>query len=164
MKKALTEPEALQKAAAYCSVAERCRYEVAVKLKAWEMSEAASLRILNRLEQERYLDEARYCRAFVRDKWRFAKWGKVKIAQALAHKQLPPDAVADAIAEIDDREYTSLLKNLLSAKAKSIRSENDYERKGKLIRFALSRGFEMKDILRVLAIFIPFPYFCGLII
>lgn len=39
-----------------------------------------------------------------------------------------------------------MLDNLLAVKRKSVHAENEYELNNKLVRFALSRGFEMKDI------------------
>ena len=79
----ITETEALNRVAAYCSTAEHCRAEIAEKLQRWGIAYDAIDRIINRLEQEKYIDEERFCRAFINDKYRFAKWGKMKIGQAL---------------------------------------------------------------------------------
>ena len=48
--------------------------------------------------------------------------------------------------EIDEDEYLTILNNLLMTKRKSVHAENEFELTNKLVRFALSRGFEMKDI------------------
>lgn len=45
-----------------------------------------------------------------------------------------------------------VLQKLLAAKRKSVRAESEYELNGKLVRFALSRGFEMKDICRCIEV------------
>ena len=79
----ITETDALSRVAAYCSTAEHCRAEVTEKLQRWGIPYDAIDRIINRLEQEKYIDEERFCRAFIHDKYRFAKWGKMKIAQAI---------------------------------------------------------------------------------
>lgn len=144
----MTETEALNRVAAYCSTAEHCRAEIAEKLQRWGIAFDAIERILNHLEQEKYLDEERYCRAFINDKYRFAKWGKVKIGQAFQLKKISPFVYRPFLEEIDEEEYLSNLQKLLAAKRKSVHAENEYELNGKLIRFALSRGFEMKDIRR----------------
>lgn len=146
--KELTESEALNKAAAYCSLAERCPAEVEAKLLAWGIaSEAATRRILDFLKRENFLNEERYCRAFIRDKYRFSQWGRQKIAMALRQKQISATLYASCFAEeIDEEEYRSILKKLLAAKQRATRARNRYELEGKLIRFALSRGFEMEDI------------------
>ena len=74
----ITEDEALNRVAAYCSAAEHCRAEVSEKLQKWGIAYEAIERILARLEAEKYIDDERYCRAFINDKYRFAKWGKMK--------------------------------------------------------------------------------------
>lgn len=142
----ITETEALSKVAAYCSAAEHCRAEVSEKLQRWGIPYDAIERILRRLEDEKYIDEERFCRAFINDKYRFAKWGKVKIAQALQLKKIPYNTSRQFLNEIDEEEYRSVLNALLASKRKSVHAENEYELNGKLMRFALSRGFEMNDI------------------
>lgn len=142
----ITESDALSRVAAYCSTAEHCRAEVTEKLQRWGIAYDAIDRILNRLEQEKYIDEERFCRAFINDKYRFAKWGKVKIGQALQLKKIPQTTYMRFLNEIEGEEYLSILRGLLATKRKSVHAENEYELNGKLIRFALSRGFEMKDI------------------
>lgn len=142
----ITETEALSKVASYCSTAEHCRAEISEKLQRWGLPYDAIDRILQRLENEKYIDEERFCRAFVNDKYRFAKWGKVKIAQALQLKKISYGTCLQFLNEIDEEEYLSILNGLLTTKRKSIHAENEYELNGKLMRFALSRGFEMKDI------------------
>lgn len=144
----ITETDALNRVAAYCASAEHCRAEVVEKLQRWGIPYAAIDRIVDRLVAEKYIDEERFCRAFVRDKYRFAKWGKVKIGEALQLKKIPRFTYWPFLNEIDEEEYLSILQGLLAAKRKSVRAENEYELNNKLVRFALSRGFEMKDIRR----------------
>lgn len=148
----ITEAEALNRMATYCAASEHCRAEIAEKLQRWGMAYAAIDRIVNRLEEEKFIDEERFCRAFIRDKYRFAKWGKVKIGQALRLKKISPMAYGPYLNEIDEEEYLVILRDLLASKRKSVRADNEFELGGKLTRFALSRGFEMKDIRRCLDI------------
>ena len=122
------------------------------KLQRWGISYDAIDRIINRLEQEKYIDEERFCRAFINDKYRFAKWGKMKIGQALQLKKISSSVYWPYLNEIDEEEYHAVLQKLLVAKRKSVRAESEYELNGKLVRFALSRGFEMKDICRCIEV------------
>ena len=142
----ITETEALNKVAAYCSTAEHCRAEISEKLQRWGLPYDVIDRILKRLGDEKYIDEERFCRAFVNDKYRFAKWGKMKIGQGLYMKKIPSDVAWRYLNEIDQEEYLAVLRDLLASKRKSVRGKDEYELNGKLIRFAMSRGFEMKDI------------------
>lgn len=144
----MTEEEALNRLAAYCSTAEHCRAEVIEKMQKWGLPYKEIDRVVDRLVAERYVDDERYCRAFVADKFRFAKWGKVKIGQALYMKKVPNEVYRKYLYEIDEAEYLAVLTDLLAAKRKSIHGKDDYELNGKLVRFAISRGFEMNDIRR----------------
>lgn len=148
IKDSFTEEEALKRAAAKCSVTEHCRMDVRDRLLKWGMHGEAVERILNRLTEEKFIDEERYCRAFIHDKFRFSKWGKNKIAQALSYKKIPWDCWHKLLDEIDEEEYLATLRSLLESKRKSVRAKDDYELNGKLMRFAVSRGFEMCDIRR----------------
>lgn len=144
--KELSEAEALCKAEAYCVGSEHCTFEVSEKLKQWGVEPDTRQRILKRLTDEKYIDEARFSVFFVNDKFRYNKWGRTKIAQALWQKRIPQDVYNSYLEAIDEDEYLNVLRSLLSARKKSIKARNEYELKGKLIRFALGRGFEMNVI------------------
>lgn len=146
--KEYTENELKYKAEAYCSSTEHCPSEVLTKLSQWGADAEMSERILKHLQHERYVDSARYCRAFVRDKYRFARWGRMKISQALRMKHLPSEDIEAGMAEIDEAEYERGLRDLLRQKSKSVSGKNEYERNTKLIRFAVGRGFTMDEVLR----------------
>lgn len=144
--KVFTEEEALKRAAASCSCQELCRADVEDRLLKWNMSHEAAERILARLEADNFLNEERYCRAFINDKLRFAKWGKQKIAGGLRLKQVSYKLAWQLLEEVDREEYLAVLRDIIASKRKSIRAGSEYELNAKLVRFALSRGFEMKDI------------------
>lgn len=150
MGKECSAEEARIKAEAYCSVSEHCRSDVLRKLQLWGAPEEDWEDILLHLEKERYVDDGRYAVAFVRDKYRFNQWGRVKITQALRMKQVSSACIAEAMGEIDEEEYLSILTNLLKRKQRSVKAASDYERNGKLIRFAVGHGYEMGEILQCL--------------
>ncbi len=150
--KQLTASEALGRMAAFCSAAEQCRADAREKLRRWGVDEADVERILDRLEQEKFIDGQRFCRAYINDKLRFAKWGKVKIAQALRQKEIAPDVYLPLLDEIDRRTYLDTLQKLLESKLRSVHAASRYEMEGKLARFALGRGFEMEDIRHCLSL------------
>ena len=147
MKKEMTEQEAFLQLASLCANAEHCQYEMLEKMRKWELSEAVQARVMARLVKEKYVDDERYTRAFVKDKIRYNKWGRRKVQQALWLKHIDSDIQQTVLDEIDDDEYLKVLKPLLKQKSKGIKAESDYERNQKLVRFALGRGFTF-DIIR----------------
>ena len=148
MKKECSENEVRNKAEAYCSSVERCVSEVEAKLEQWGADNGIKERVIEHLIKEKYIDQQRYCAAFVRDKYRFNQWGRMKIVQALRMKQLPSEDIEAGLEEIDEEEYSNVLKSLLAQKARGLKAGSDYERNSKLIRFAVSRGFAMDEVLR----------------
>ena len=147
MKKEMTEQEAYLQLAAICAQAEHCEQEMRDKMKRWELDETVQNRILARLVKERYVDDERYARAFVKDKIRYNKWGRRKVQQALWLKHIDSDIRQRVLDEIDEKEYLDVLRPLLKQKRQSVKAESDYELNQKLVRFALGRGFSF-DIIR----------------
>ena len=144
--KDFTEEEAFEKMTAWCSTAERCRSEVSEKLQRWSVSYAIINKVIDRLIDGGYINEERYCRAFIRDKYRLEKWGKQKIAKALYVKRIPQHIFNTQWDVIDNDEYQSILHKLLQNKRKSIHADDEKSLNEKLIRFALSRGYDYNDI------------------
>ena len=147
MKKEMTEQEAYLQLATLCAQAEHCEQEMRDKMKRWEIDETVQNRIIDRLVKERYIDNERYARAFVKDKIRYNKWGRRKVQQALWMKRIDNDIQQRVLDEIDEKEYLDVLRPLLKQKRKSTKAANDYELNQKLVRFALGRGFTF-DIIR----------------
>ena len=142
-----SEEEAYLALATLCAQAEHCQYEMTEKMRRWELSEEAQARIMERLVNERYVDDERFARAFIKDKVRYNKWGRRKVEQALWQKHIDKDIRQRALDDVDDEEYLAVLRPLLKQKRKSTKAENDYELNRKLVRFALGRGFTF-DIIR----------------
>ena len=142
-----SEKEAYLTLAALCAQAEHCQWEMLEKMRRWEVPEEAQARVMQRLVKERYVDDERYARAFVKDKIRYNKWGRRKVDQALWQKHIDEDIRKRVLDEVDDEEYLGVLRPLLKQKRKSTKANNDYELNQKLMRFALGRGFTF-DIIR----------------
>ena len=142
-----TENDAYLTLAALCAQAEHCQWEMIEKMRRWEMSEEEQARVMQRLVSERYVDDERYARAFVKDKVRYNKWGRRKVEQALWQKHIDEDIRRRVLDEVDDDEYLDVLRPLLKQKRRSTKASSDYELNQKLMRFALGRGFTF-DIIR----------------
>lgn len=150
MKKEYSFEELLHKAASYCSISEHCISDVEDKLTAWGMTEDKKHKIIDKLIEDDFINEKRYCIAFTKDKFHFNKWGKIKISYSLKQKGLDSKLIDMALKSIDEGEYEEMLAVLLKNKLKTIKWEYEYEKMGKLFNFAQSRGFESNVIDRVI--------------
>lgn len=144
----MTADEILYKLAARCSVSEQCLSDIEAKLSRYDLTEEERTRILRHLVEEKYVDDRRYAEAYVKDKYRFNKWGRIKIAQGLRLKGIDNETIKSAMETIDEEEYLSILRDLIKAKRKSTRGTSEYEINGKLTRLATGRGFEYAAIRR----------------
>ena len=142
-----TEQEAYLTLAALCAQAEHCQWEMLEKMRRWGLPDDAQARVVERLVNERYIDDERFARAFVKDKVQYNKWGRRKVEQALWQKHIDQDIRQQVLDETDDEAYLSVLRPLLKQKRKSTKAASDYELNQKLLRFALGRGFTF-DLIR----------------
>ena len=145
-KKPITEQEALQKLSALCARAEHSSGEMLEKMRRWQLSEDSRERVLDRLIDEKFVDDERFARLFVREKIRFDRWGRRKIEQALYQKGVASDISRRVLDEVDDEAYVAELKKLIAAKRRSVQAESDYEMRAKLTKYALGRGFDYNVI------------------
>lgn len=138
----------IAKAEAYCATTEHCISEVKYKLIQWHATPEQIEQIIPHLQKEKFIDEQRYCAAFVHDKLLYQGWGRMKMRAQLQTKHLPSTAIEQALSEIDEQVYQSVLEKIITSKKRTI-STSDPHAKDKLLRFCLQRGFtydEIKDI------------------
>jgi regulatory protein len=138
------------KAAAICSQSEKCRSDIQEKLIRWGLPTEDSALVIDRLISEKYLDDERFARAYVKDKFRFNRWGKQKITFMLRAKGISAEIIELALGEIEDSDYSDDLRKLIEEKAKTIKAKDKYDKRNKLMRFAMGRGFESNQIYAVL--------------
>ncbi len=134
------------KASYYCSLSEHCIQKVKEKLVQWETPKEYIDPIIDKLLEDDYINEERFAKSFVKDKFRFNHWGRIKISTHLRALGISSENIATAMQEIGDEEYTKMLDEIVEKKRKTIKNGTDYEIRAKLLRHALSRGFEYEII------------------
>ena len=145
-----SESEILNALAKYCSQAERCINDVRKKMQAENLSKEVEQRIIEQLIKEKFIDENRFSRSFVHDKFQFNRWGRIKIAYELKGRNIPSEVYYPAIETIDEDEYLTVLTELLKSKKRLVKGRTSYEIYQKLSRFASARGFETELISRTI--------------
>ena len=134
------------KASYYCSLSEHCVKKVREKLVQWETPKEFIEPIIEKLLEQDYINEERFSRAFVKDKFRFNHWGRIKIQIHLRALGISSENITKAMSEIDEDEYAEILDEIVEKKRKTIKKGTDLEVRAKLLRHALSRGFEYEII------------------
>ena len=141
---------ALSKAMALCSRRELCADDIISKLEAWGVSINDTERIISELIKDNFINEERYARAFVRDKFLYNKWGKLKITSHLRVKKIPAGIIKTAMDSIDNEIYLKTLNDLITSHKRTVKSKNKYDLKAKLLRYGLSKGFESQLLYEIL--------------
>ena len=144
--KPMSEEQALARLTALCASAEHCTGEMIDKMTKWEISEEAQARIMEHLVKNKYIDDERFCRAFVHDKMEYNHWGRRKIEQALYAKHVDKAIQKTVLDEIPDEDFIDILRPLIVHKRRQTRANSEYEMNMKLMRFAASRGFTIEQI------------------
>jgi len=100
--------------------------------------------LVESLITDRFVDNARYASAFAREKASLNGWGPIKIRFALRSKGVAESDISAALDEVDADKAENRLEKLLYTKWKTL--SDDPQGKFKLIKFALSRGYEYEQI------------------
>ena len=140
--KPLTPDQVLDKMAKYCVYQERCVKDVRDKLKTFEISEEEKAKILDYLLDNRFVNDERFAKSFVRGKVNQSGWGVNKIRFHLIQKGIDKDIIEEALGQTDEEAYRQRLIDILKTKAKTVKAANDFEKKRKLAAYAMQKGFE----------------------
>ena len=132
-----------------CSRREYCMSDILKKAAtALDGDRDAAAKVLDVLVSEKYVDDLRYATAYAREKAMIAGWGETKIRYMLSTKRIDRALVDQALTEIDSSKADSRLQKLLENKARTLKV--DPQIRLKLLRFALGRGYQYDDVVRVL--------------
>ena len=142
--------DALDKMAKYCAYQERCVKDVRDKLKTYDISQEDRNKILDYLLDNRFANDERFAKSFVRGKINQSGWGLNKIRFHLAQKGIAKDIIDEALEQTDEEVYRQRLIDILNTKAKTVKAENDFEKKRKLAAYAMQKGFEGSLVWEVL--------------
>ena len=140
----------LDKMAKYCAYQERCVKDVTEKLNTYDLPQKDREEILAYLIDNRFVNDERFAKSFVKGKINQSGWGINKIRFHLMQKGIDKALIDEAIGQTDEEVYRQRLVEILRAKSKTVKADNDFEKKRKLAAFALQRGFEASLVWEVL--------------
>lgn len=153
-KKAKTPDEALAALMRLCARAEKAQDDARRLMRGWGLAECDAEAVLAKLVRDRFIDDARYAGAFVREKLRLSGWGEYKIRTALQRKRIARGLIDAALAEADRPDMGDRLRQQLERKARTTKYTTQYELKTKLIRYGISLGYDYETVLETAAGFV----------
>ena len=138
----------LSKLQALCVKREYCRYDIAQKarrlLKDEPNPEEKLQAMVDSLVEDGFVSDLRYSSAYAREKASISGWGPLKIRTALLSKRIERSVIDEALGEVDEDRAQEKLRKVLQNKWRSL--SEDPQGKLKLIRFALSRGYDYDSV------------------
>jgi regulatory protein len=146
--KVKTAEQALQSLMRMCARSERSSGDALRLMKRWGVADDAARKVLAKLQAERFIDDARYAEAFVRDKLNLSGWGAYKIKTTLRTKGVSKDIIDEVVAPmIAETNMAERLEDIMRRKMRTLKYSSAYDAKSKLIRFAASRGYELDEAI-----------------
>ena len=148
VKRDKTPQQALQSLMRMCARSERSSGDALRLMKRWGVADDEARKVLARLQSERFIDDARYTEAFVRDKLNLSGWGAYKIKMSLRAKGVSREVIDEVVAPmLETTDMTERLEEIMQRKMRTLKYTSPYDAKSKLIRFAASRGYDMEQAI-----------------
>ena len=141
--------------AKYCAYQERCVKDVKEKIKSFDLLQEEKDKILDYLLDNRFVNDERFAKSFVRGKVNQSGWGLNKIRFHLMQKGIAKELIDEALGQTDEEVYRQRLIDILKTKSKTVKAASDFEKKRKLAAYAMQKGFEgalVWEVLKDLAI------------
>ena len=143
-----TPQQALQSLMRMCARSERSSGDALRLMRRWGLGEEDARKVLARLQTERFIDDARYAEAFVRDKLNLSGWGTYKIKMSLRAKGVSGDIIEEVVAPmLAETDMAERLEEIMVRRMRTLKYNSPYDAKTKLIRFAASRGYDMEQAI-----------------
>ena len=139
-KKFKTPEQALAALMRLCARAEKSQEDARRLMRGWGLAERDAEGVLAKLVRDRFIDDARYAGAFVREKLRLSGWGEQR-------KRIDRALIDAALAEADRSGMDERLRRQLERKARTAKYTTQYELKTKLIRYGLSLGYDYETVV-----------------
>lgn len=149
-RKTKTAEQALNALMRLCSKAEKSSGDALRLMYTWGVPMAERQDVLQKLIELRFIDDARYAEAYTREKSAIAGWGARKIAQYLYQKGIAKEIVERTLATLQGDDQCAMLEKRLQRKLPSVKAANDYELRGKLLRYALGLGYDYDMVISVI--------------
>lgn len=142
--------DAFMRASSFCAYQERTQQEVRERLREWDVKGDEAEEVISRLIEDNFINEERFAKAFAGGKFRIKRWGRIKIKQELRMRGLSEYCIKQGMREIEDADYRHTLYALIEKKNEALKGEELVVKKQKLIRYALSKGYENDLVWKVI--------------
>ncbi len=140
----------LDKARKFCAYQERCHADLMKKSKEWGLNHQETQSLISAMIEEGFLNEMRFTELFCRGKFKYKKWGKLKIIRELESRQISNYCIQKAMQILDEMDYTSSLENLIQKHYEKSREDNLFKKRQKTAAYVIRKGYEPNLVWEIL--------------
>jgi len=130
----------------WCSMQERCALDARKKIIQWGGSEDEAEQAIRRMMKEDFMSEERYIQGYVRAHVEYKKWGPYRVVAGLRSKGIPTSQAQIAVDAVSREVVLDTLNELVQRRAAELPDRRD-----RVIRFLINKGYNLQDILASLA-------------
>ena len=140
---------AIKKIERYCSVQERCKHDIIIKLNKLNFFSKHD-QIISYLESNNFINEERFALLYCNGKFSIKKWGRIKISYHLKQKGINNIYIIKSIKKITEKQYTETMIDLIIKKKIAIKEEDSYKKNCAIARYLMQKGFETDLIWKLI--------------
>ena len=140
---------AIKKIERYCSIQERCKHDIIIKLNKLNFFRKHD-QIISYLESNNFINEGRFALLYCNGKFSIKKWGRIKISYHLKQKGINNIDIIKSIQKIPEKQYTETMIDLIIKKKNAIKEEDSYKKNCAIARYLMQKGFETDLIWKLI--------------
>ena len=134
----------------FCAYQERSPNEIRLKLGRKGLLEGPIEAVIEHLTSHNFLNEQRFVETYVQGKFKIKGWGKHKIKAGLKTHRIPEHLIQVGLNQLETNDQDKRLADWFEKKKHALRNEPEGAKKtAKIVRFLLSKGYEMSAILEL---------------
>ena len=130
----------------WCAMQERCALDARKKIIQWGGSEDEAEQAIRRMMKEDFMSEERYIQGYVRAHVEYKKWGPYRVVAGPRSKGVPTSQAQIAVDAVSREVVLDTLNELVQRRAAELPDRRD-----RVIRFLINKGYNLQDILASLA-------------
>ncbi len=146
-RKVKTPEQAMASLMRLCARSEKSSGDALRLMAGWGVEPAEARKVLARLEKEKFIDDRRYAEAYVREKTNLNGWGTYKIKRMLSTKGVSREIIESVVGSLDRSASQDRLADMLARKKQRLKAADNYDMKGKLMRYGMSLGYEYDAVM-----------------
>ena len=106
--------------------------------------------VIDKLIDNKYLDDDRFTKAFIKDKLNFTNWGDYKIKNELKRLGVNEEIIYNNMTSIDDNVYYERISKIIDKDISTNKKYNGIKLKNKIYNHLLTLGYSKEKVISII--------------